>query len=276
MHQAVYGQQTPDAEESECSDVLVRSADHHINGHNEDGEVELANVSYWVKAKSFEAMAYPGMLPGATFGFNQHGIVLTVNALSPKDVAIEKGTNGCAGKYFISRKILDAESVDSAIEFLNKTCSAYGMSMNIGSTRTGEQVNIEVGPGFRLSVHRVKNASYFHANSYLHLDVAEVPHMSPSSAHRQARARKLMPARDRSDVLAILGDAKDVRWPIYRTAGHGDSSVTLASGVFDFDAYKVDVWSGSNPLTSAPLFTRPLPKRHETDSNKESVLYMWF
>eukprot|EP00930_Biecheleria_cincta_P045484 TRINITY_DN31345_c0_g1_i1.p1 TRINITY_DN31345_c0_g1~~TRINITY_DN31345_c0_g1_i1.p1 ORF type:complete len:381 (+),score=54.10 TRINITY_DN31345_c0_g1_i1:47-1189(+) len=265
----VYGQQTPDAEESECSDVLVRNGDNHIDGHNEDGEAELANVSYWVKTDDFEAMAYPGQLPGGAFGFNRHGLVVTMNALSPKDVVIK---HGCAGKYWVGRKIMDAETVAQVVDFLKTTCHAYGMSLNVGSTRTGEQVNIEVGPGSGLSVHSVDNASYFHANAYLHLNVTEDPHLSPSSAHRQARAKQLAPANNRSGVLAILGDAGDVRWPIYRTLGHGDYAVTLATALFDFNAYKVDVWSGSNPLTSVPLFTRPLPGKPGVELNAGDIV----
>lgn len=266
---AVYGEQAPDTEESECSDVLIHTADQHINGHNEDGEAELANVSYWVKTSEFEAMSYPGQLPGGAVGFNRHGLVLTVNALSPKDAVVDRG---CVGKYWTTRKVLACKSIAEAVDFLQSTCHTYGMSLNVGSTVTGEQVNIEVGPGRKLSVNDITSGSYFHANAYLHLHVRQDPKLSPSSAHREARAKELLPVTNITGVLQILGDTQDVHWPIYRTLGHGDYAVTLVTAVFDFKKQYVDVWSESNPIRSSPLFRRSLSESWPARGYERSVV----
>jgi len=252
---AVYGAQTPDIQENECSDVLVHDVLTRLHGHNEDGEKELSNFSYLVKTDDFEAMTYPGTLAGGAFAFNRHGLVLTMNALSPKDAVTDPG---CVGKYWLGRAVLDAESVQQAIKVLNRSCHAFGMSLNVGSTVTRELVNIEVAPGHGLSVQHIMEGSYFHANKYLRLNTSQDPHLSPSSAHRESRAKQLMPATDRGDVLRILGDTEDVHWPIFRTMGHGDYAVTLATAFFDYNNGTLDIWSGSNPMLTQPVMSRRL------------------
>ncbi|CAK0889947.1 unnamed protein product [Prorocentrum cordatum] len=250
---AVFAEQAPDSEREACSDVLVHDQQSHVHGHNEDGEEQLANFSYIVRTDDFEAMVYPGALAGGAFGFNRHGLVVTMNALSPRSAIIKAG---CAGKYWLGRAVLEAESIQQAIGILERFCHAYGMSLNVGSVVTKEQVNIEVAPGGGVSVWNVSGGSYFHANAYLHMNVTEDPHLSPSSAHREARARQLLPAVGRDGVLRVLGDTQDKHWPIYRTLGNGDYSVTLATALFDYDRLRVDIWAGSNPRLAQPLLTR--------------------
>merc|ERR1711912_50462 len=99
------------------------------------------------------------------------------------------------------------------IHTLQSHCHTFGISLNIGSAASGQLVNVEIAPGNLTSTKVISLGSYFHANAYRHLNVTEK--RSISSIHRLARASQLMPATSTDDIRRILGDEKDVNYPLY-------------------------------------------------------------
>ena len=69
----------------------VDSEKQEILGHNEDALSETLNHWYLVSAhviepgckqENFTSLSYAGFLPGYTMGYNQYGLVYTINTLS--------------------------------------------------------------------------------------------------------------------------------------------------------------------------------------------------
>lgn len=65
-----------------------------IMGHTEDAYPECFGRAYIVQAEivdedgnlleQFSSIAYPGFLPGYTMGFNQHGMIHSINTVNPE------------------------------------------------------------------------------------------------------------------------------------------------------------------------------------------------
>lgn len=247
-----------------CSDVLLQSPSVAAIGHNEDNDVSvgpgayLQTVSFSTMDNSsagFTAYSYPTLTAGNAYGMNQFGITISVNALSPKNIDV-------AGvpRQLLARDILNAKTVDEAVERLTQNPSACGFSVNIGSVHTREVVNVEVSPGNIYSVLRVSDSHAFHFNEYLRLtNVSQ--YADVSSEHRLARANKLPAPTSATTILAILGDAGDIRYPIYRTNSPPDDAATLSTVYFDLDAAMMHIYCFTNPKTAVgPLLSLPIPR----------------
>lgn len=71
-------------------------------GHNEDALSETLNHWYIVSAhvvetglreEKFSSLSYAGFLPGYTMGFNNHGLVYSINTLSARSLKSGKTRN---------------------------------------------------------------------------------------------------------------------------------------------------------------------------------------
>lgn len=228
---------------SECTDILTSTR----FAHNEDGNVALRSTGFFVNATvtgtntSYFAFHYPASLGGHAFGFNrQSRLAFSMNALFPQEV-VDTGL----GIYFLLRSSLDAVSLEDAIDRLNKTNCAYGGSINIGSPKKNS-INIELGPhgAFDITKTPSDGSCIFHMNEYLHLpDVVETPDIS--SQHRIRRAKIIneeFPVKNNNfgSFLNILGDKKDIKYPLFRDDTPPDDSATASSVVFNL---------GDNPPT---------------------------
>ena len=226
-----------------CSDCSLLTDEVALIGHNEDGPPEFRGNMYVVHARiesqpPFTALSYPGFLCGNAFGFNAEGICFSIDSLLPRDVRIG------VGRYFTARSLLEARSLDDAIERVTVPGRALGMNCTIGSVHERRIVSVEVSPQ-RHHIREVRGC-YFHANHYLELtDVAQI--MGPSSRARVRRASQLLqdsPPVDGAGVLAILGDQGDEQYPIYRTATPPDQNMTLYTALFDLDARLLRIYTG--------------------------------
>ncbi|PNG99413.1 hypothetical protein TSOC_014809, partial [Tetrabaena socialis] len=164
---------------------------------------------------SWFALTYAGELASTAFGANTAGVAFTLNALYPKEVQLPG-----LGRNFLSRRLLDAVSVEEAMRVLQLEGQATGRSVNLISTREPLAVwNVEVGPGGTYDVVQLQdNSWYFHANSYLRLPQHQ--RLDNSSLHRQARAAQYDMPLEPEQVLALLGDTQDAEFPIFRSGDY--------------------------------------------------------
>jgi hypothetical protein len=78
-----------------------------------------------------------------------------------------------------------------------------------------------------------------------------------SSHHRHDTHEQIGPVCSKAEVIKILGDQSDSKWPVYRE-GHGDDFVkTVAVGIFDC-VEKTWALYTENPKISHPIVTLPL------------------
>lgn len=226
-----------------CSDCVLVTDDVALIGHNEDGSPTFRDNMYIVHVRvegkpDFTALSYPGFLCGNAFGFNSEGVCFSVDSVRPRDVQVG------VGRHFVARSLLEALSLDDAIERASVSGQASGFSYTIGSVHERRVVTVEVAPG----MHQVReiHGGYFHANHYLELtDIVQI--VAPSSQARVGRANRLLQnglPKDASGILAILGDQANARYPIYRTATPPDNSVTFCTALFDLNVRQLRIYTG--------------------------------
>ena len=229
-----------------CTDCLVLTSDAALIGHNEDGSPAGYGNMFVVRVAvgdcpTFNALCYPGFLPGNAFGFNEFGILHSVNHVAPRQV------KAGLGRHFIARSLLEARSLEEAVRRVSIPGRAAGFNYNIGSLPERRIVSVEVSPE-RHHVYEVQGY-YLHTNHYLELmEVAQ--EISPSSRRRLARVGSLCrntPPDDASRVLAVLGDQTDRDYPVYCDATPPDINATLCSALFDLDNRQLLIYWG-NPV----------------------------
>ncbi|XP_065858757.1 uncharacterized protein [Euphorbia lathyris] len=225
----------------DCSDILVVNDKMAIAAHNEDANVALVDHTYLVKATmsnglSFVGYTYAGELPSCAFGFNNYGLAFTLNSVPPSETEIVAGG---IGRNFISRDLLEATSIDDALNRIHSSDVSVGHSYNLTDTRSRKILNVETASRNRVSVHHIGISPFFHANMYLHLGVDQVH--DDNSITRQHRAN-LLPKESKEDFLSLLGDMEDKKYPIYMT---GPTLHTLCTAVIDLDDQTLSIIEGN-------------------------------
>lgn len=235
-----------------CSDCVLLIDEVALIGHNEDGSPAFRDNMYLVCAEiegkpAFTALTYPGFLCGNAFGFNAEGVCFSIDNVRPRDVGVG------VGRHFIARSLLEARSLDDAIQRVTVPNRASGFSYTIGSISERRIVVVEVAP----ANHHVREiqGAYFHANHYRELaGVDQIIH--PSSRARVEWAEAMLQKRSpqsAAGVLDILGDQTDEQYPIYRTATAPDQSETFYTALFDLEARQLRVYT-DHPLRAPTAF----------------------
>ncbi|KAG8382174.1 hypothetical protein BUALT_Bualt05G0049300 [Buddleja alternifolia] len=224
----------------DCSDILVVNESIAVAAHNEDANVALIGHTYLIKrvlsnGVSFTAYTYAGELPSCAFGFNTYGLAFTLNSVPPSEHEIAAGA---IGRNFISRDLLEAQTLDDALARIYSSEASVGHSYNLIDIKTRRILNVETASRNRYSVYEVGETPFFHANMYLHLKVQQA---DENSLSRQRRAATL-PMETKSDFLLILGDENDAKYPIYMT---GPLLYTLCTAVINLDEKTFSVIEGN-------------------------------
>jgi hypothetical protein len=224
-----------------CTDCLVLTAESALIGHNEDGSPASLGGLYVVtvnldEGPTFSALSYPGFLPGNAFGFNQAGILHTVNHVAPRPIKVG------LSRHFLARALLDARSLDEAIGNITESDRASGFNYNIGSLSERRVVSVEVAP----ERHHVREVQgyYTHTNHYFELN-GQKQEITPSSRKRLERSAALnreAPPGEAGHVLALLGNQSDRDYPIYRDATLPDVDATLCSALYDLDSRELRIY----------------------------------
>jgi predicted choloylglycine hydrolase len=226
-----------------CSDCSIVTDDLALIGHNEDGSPafgeHIAMIRIHVDGETpFTACAYPGFLCGNAFGFNEHGICYSINNVRPTNIRVG------IGRHFLARAVLDATSIEDAIERVTPEGRASGFNYNIASVAQRRIVQVEVAPEHH-SIQEITQLK-FHANHII--DIEGVPqYIDISSSERVACAQAILETtsiKSADDLLTILGDQSYTDYPIYRTATEPDFNETFCTALFDLDARELKVYTG--------------------------------
>jgi len=224
-----------------CTDCLVFTADSALIGHNEDGSPASLGRMYVVtvnldEGPTFSALSYPGFLPGNAFGFNEAGILHTVNHVAPRPIKVG------LSRHFLARDLLDARTLDEAIRNITVSDRASGFNYNIGSLSERRVVSVEVAPE-RHHVYEVQGY-YTHTNHYFELNdqKQEIALSSRKRLERSMTLCRVTPPTDAGHILALLGDQTDRDYPIFRDATLPDADATLCSALYDLDSRELRIY----------------------------------
>ena len=217
-----------------CTDCLVLIPEAALIGHNEDGPPAGSGNMFVVRVTvdgypTFNALCYPGFLAGNAFGFNEFGILHSINNVAPRPV------KAGVARHFIARSLLEARSLEEAVWRVSIPGRAAGFNYNIGSLAERRIVSVEVAPG-RHHVREVQGF-YTHTNHYFELNDQE-QEITLSSRKRLERCLtvcRAKPPTHAGHVVALLGDQTDRQFPIYRDATLPDEDATLCSALYDLD-----------------------------------------
>jgi Acyl-coenzyme A:6-aminopenicillanic acid acyl-transferase len=206
--------------------------------HNEDGDPFLRERCAMVEVQpngrpGFVSFYYPGSLPGHTFAANRAGVTQAINNLRIRTPA--------AGvpRMIIARAVLDAGSLDQALQILRGLPSASGFHHTLGCAGDLRLFSVEA-TARRCSVQAVQTLSG-HANHMIHAGCeAEAQIVTESSRDRQARVDALLPALaaggplQPAALLEVLHDRAPSGLPIFRDDPHDpDDENTLATALFE-------------------------------------------
>ncbi|KAJ5069253.1 peptidase c45 [Anaeramoeba ignava] len=263
----------PQPELEACSDVLINDQ-KVILGHNEDANINITDTSAFVfvnqtgttsnEANNYFTFMYPGSLWGIAYGFNDHNLMFSMNAVFPKCVQI-----GGHARSFIARDTLTSTSFDEMISKIKNSSIASGFSLNVLDGNTKKIYNIEAAssycqnttfdpflksnnddPNYTLmNVLEVTQNNYSeHFNMFLRLNVSQ--YTDESSVHRLKRAEEIGSPLNNPNlaqgIVDILGDTQDTQWPIYRDAIPPDSAKTITTSIFDWDQKTLSIYD-NNP-----------------------------
>ncbi|MHA1519799.1 MAG: C45 family autoproteolytic acyltransferase/hydrolase [Promethearchaeota archaeon] len=194
--------------QDDCSTVMVCEKDHIIIGHNEDHEIGLGQAAYLVQCSYSEpkvtifSFLYPGCIPGLSFGFNNHGLVVTCNyAPDPNlDIGIPR--------LILGRWVLESRSLTEAINRAQAHSQrAGGVTYNMAFVEAKSGVVLET-TGKEGNVRMVANERFFHTNHYLATQFSHIPILSPSKSStlkRYTRGMELL-----RDVPNSISDSNSV------------------------------------------------------------------
>ncbi|KAK3580206.1 hypothetical protein CHS0354_017991 [Potamilus streckersoni] len=264
-----------------CSSVCLNTPDVKLLAHNEDCEPMIGPYPYLVTAhivdpgatagivpceeEQFTSFCYPGTMPGYAFGFNKHGIVMTINEILAKNVSV-----GSSPVSFITRAFMSASSVDDLIRISRN--QGYGcadaFNVNIGSLSSKEMWSLEVGPGKPESPLKLtpieeqndpeKPCHYYHFNHFNHLEGVEQRHNVPCTFAHEKRMNDMISPRTVRDVKIILGDSKDTKYPIFRTPRYTDPAITVCTAYFDILQKTMEIYTENPNTDDPPLVKLPM------------------
>ncbi len=222
-----------------CTTLAAVSGNARFIAHNEDGDPYLRERCFLVDVQpagkpGFVSFYYPGSLPGHTFAASRAGLVQAINNLR-----IRKPVAGVP-RMILARAVLDADSLDQAVQLLRDTPRASGFHHTLGCAGDSRLLSIEASAQRCSVVTDITLAG--HANHLVHPGCeAEAQIVTDSSRDRQARLATLLPALRSpvtdDDLLRVLQDQAPTGLPIYRDdLRDPDDENTLATALFRIEA----------------------------------------
>lgn len=165
-----------------CSTIVLKNGGRLVIAHNEDGDAAYLKRMFIVrlhpagKPKAIAA-SYPGILAGNAPWCNEHGVVMTTNFITGKEVKLG------VPRYFLDREAMGAGSVAEALLTCRHPERAYAFHHVIGSLAEVRAVSLEATPS-RDSVEEIEGV-FLHTNHLVHPAMAgEAQEVGTSTASR--------------------------------------------------------------------------------------------
>lgn len=199
-----------------CTTVAVSNNREQYLVHNEDGNAnerteDCVLLHYILPDRSFYAFTYAGELAGGSYSWNNSGLYFSVNYLKPINIDFD----GRVSRNFVARKIIEAESIETAVSVLEHGQDVSGYHYYMG--HAGRLVSIENFQN-EVSLKEVTDTDV-HANHYLHEKFASRAQGKGNSLTRQERAEELRNAG--TEPLQILADRDNLPNAICTEFGEG-------------------------------------------------------
>ncbi|XP_028033174.1 uncharacterized protein LOC114245264 isoform X1 [Bombyx mandarina] len=269
-----------------CSSVAFKNPQHTILGHTEDAFTETLNHFYIMSAhiiptpedrehgaveERFSSLCYAGHMPGYTMGYNENGMVFSINTLSP--LLLKPGNTP---RTFITRKLLSAKSFPDAERILRDEGLGIGNGFSVNMIWTDtwgdtKLYNVEVAPdlkGDRSLVHVQKydQDTLVHCNIYNRINVIEVIGEIVGSSKSRLKAIHAHAApKTRGDIAEILSDVTGKDFQVFSM--QKDAIIkTIAAGIFDVEKRTWSIYI-DKPSISEPVAVLPI-RFSELESNK--------
>ncbi|MEQ8710910.1 MAG: C45 family peptidase [Rhodospirillales bacterium] len=218
-----------------CTTVMTAGgADGEVEiAHNEDGHKWLKGLCHLVTLKPKDAPSvtsfyYPGLISGHNFGFNEFGLVQTVNNIRPGD------QKAGLPRHIISRASLACHSMDEALALFRRTDRASGFHYALARRGDRRLLSVEA-PASGCAVREVTGQAA-HANHLVFKEFDDLAQeITPSSRFRQEKAEQILAAKGEGACsgLEILGNTDNADFPIcLKRTDLEETSYTLATARF--------------------------------------------
>ncbi len=186
-----------------CSDIIVKQDNQIIMGHNEDGPYTQQNsafIKYNVDNGYYFDYSTPDALPGASFGFNSHGLVYSMNYMY-----IENMKRTSIPVWFVMRPIVECKNFQEIKEKLSNFETASGFHLNIFSE--GKAYSIE-GLFDKVEIKEIEDI-FIHTNHYINetFDTGYTPPDS-NTLFRLTKIRELL--RRKKDKKLTVSDIEEI------------------------------------------------------------------
>lgn len=250
QHEKEQPEKTDEAQPG-CSTIILVTPDGVTHIHNEDGHDAYADLMFMLlvhpdEGPSYLTLSYPGILPGNAPAINAHGLVQTTNFIGSREVRVG------VGRYFLDRMILEARSVEEALEWATHPERAFAFHHVFTSIPEKRSVAVEV-TATKKEVVPIEGL-FFHTNHLVFETMKDEEqdqeYVSSSSTNRLevidawARAVEDPLVLTRSKLLEPLSSHE--RKP-YSPCRHPEGDVrgyTLATAVFEAPAGTMRVSKG--------------------------------
>ncbi|CAG9558673.1 unnamed protein product [Danaus chrysippus] len=267
-----------------CSSLAVKTPKSAVLAHTEDAFGETLNHFYIMSAhiipdpedkelgaveERFASLCYAGHMPGYTMGYNENGLVFSINTLSPLELK-----PGNTPRTFITRALLASKNFSDAERILRDEGLGIGNGFSINmiwSDKCGDQkiYNVEVAPDLKadrsvLNINNYVDEPLIHTNIYQRLSVKEVigPIIDSSTARLKA-IHAHPPPENGKDLKNILSDVSGQDFQVFQEKK--DSIIkTIAAGLFELDKMTWSIYINkpniSEPVAVLPIRFSSLPK----------------
>lgn len=228
-----------------CTDIIVKVDDKRILlGHNEDISEnidQIALVKYNGNNGYFCELSTYNCPQGTTFGWNNHGIVYSVNSIELK----ENNEFGIP-IWFILRDIVGCKNIEEIIDKIDIVDCASSFSLNIIDCHKNKAYSIEKVLD-KLDILEINN-KYIHTNHIVHPNMNQkLCEIYDSSLIRINTGTKLLDSLDikninLENIREILQfNASDDAY-VYQKADI-DDSLTVATFLFDSYTKEIQIYS---------------------------------
>jgi predicted choloylglycine hydrolase len=241
-----------DKEPEGCSTITFQHEGNIWLFHNEDGNMAYGDMMFLVKVNppsgiSFMSLVYPGIITGNGPSLNNRGIIQTTNYIGSTESQIG------IPRYLLGRALLEAKTLDEAIDIARFEPRAYPYHHNLGSLSENKYLSLETAPGS----WEVKEPTgmYCHTNHLLFAKTVTYPSedqkykQSSSLSRYRVIEQKLNEFADQSqkpeDFLEILSSHQNKPYSPCRHPQDEVHGLTLATAFYDFRKGAMRLYKGN-------------------------------